>query len=347
MDPHSVPPLYLLVNAHFLLAGPILGLVGTGLLRLHAGIKGGRPWVWISGAKALSTAGVVFPLSVAFSGLLPRLLGANPLGRLPWLCLGFGVLLLLVSSLAEWPFFHRALATRNGKASLALSLRSNAVCLVLLLAVYLPFCQLSLLGAPRKAVGSAADIESTRVFYLRQGGLYRRGLEGPEVGLLSGQVFGGDARLFARRGGGGWDLWLQERDRAPRMLLASVAPDQAKAPQQSALHVKLQKSVRTVEPALPETLGKPAAFGPEDDSAWAVDLGEGPWEGLNVESRDLGASYRLALDTPWLSWHARCGTRLPGERLIFQMGPYLWLLDLETRRLRLLATGQGAQVIGS
>jgi len=345
MDLPSSPPLYALANAHFLLAGPVLGLLGTGALWLHTGAKGWRPFGWLLGAKALSTAGLLFPLSVAFSGLLPHLLGQNPLGRLPWLGLAFGALLLLLSSMLEWPFFYRALAQREWKTALALSFRANAVCLALLMALYLPFCDLSLLGASRGSLATGFDDSGTQVFYLRAGALFQRGLEGPEKCLGSGLTFSGDARLFARRGENGWDLWLQERDRTPYLVQSGIAPSAALAPPQSALHVKLKKSVRTTEPALPECFGKPAEAVPETDSAWAVQLREWPREGLRVESRDLRERYRLALDTPLLSWVARCGTRLPGERLLFQMGPYLWLLELETKRLRLLAKGQGAQAV--
>ncbi len=343
MEPPSCPPAYVLANAHFLLAGPVLGLVGGAMLRA----RGWRPLAWAVSAKALSTAMVLFPLSLVFTGLLPRLLGADPLGRMPWLGLGLGLLLLLASSLVEWPFFHRALVPRSGKASLALSLRANAVCLVLLLAIYLPFSRLTLLEAKPGAAnvpGSDAGIE---VFYLREGGLFRRTLEGPEVRMASGLAFGADARLFARRREDGWELWIQERDLAPRRVRTSLAPGTARAPQQPALHVKLKGSVRTGEPALPETFGRPAEGLPEEDSAWDVHLGQWPREGLEVKSRALGGGYGLALDTPLVSWEARCGTRLPGERLLFQMGPYLWLLELETRRLRLVAKGQGAQVLGS
>jgi hypothetical protein len=336
-------PLYALVNAHVLLGGPILGLVGFGVLRLRDGLGGWRPAAWLIGAKTVSTVLLVVPLSVAFGGLLPRLLGSEPLVRLPWLLGAFGLLLALGSSLLEWPFFHRAAATLGGRASLGRSLRANAVCLALLAAVYLPACRLSLLGLPRETEPRGA--ERIQTFYLRDGALYQRGSVGPELRLGSVQDVGGDARLFARRGEMGWDLWIQERDRAPRLLRSAVAPATAQAPQQPALHVKLKQGVRTTEPALPETFGKPAEAVPESDSAWSIQLGEWPHQGLQVQSRDLRGAYDLALDTPWLSWDARCSTRLPGDRLLVQMGPYLWLLDLETRRLHCFAKGQGAQVI--
>lgn len=342
MEPSSTPPIYALANAHFLLAGPLLGLVGAALLRLR-GARGWRPLLWAVLAKAVSTLTLVFPLSVAFAGVLPTMLGDHHLGRLPWLVLGFLGLLLVLSALLEWPFFHRAGRPRSGAAALALSFRANTVCLLLLGAAYLPFCELSLLKA-KTSEPSPSD-PHLQVFYLRDGTLYHRSLGGPETLVMKGLKADAESRLFARRGEQGWDLWLQDRDGAPRLVRVGIAPPTALAPAQPALHTQLKNSVRTAEPTLPEAWGKPAELVPEAASPWALHMGQWPWEGLRVDSRDLRPSYCLALDTPFLSWEPRCATRLPGECLLFQMGPYLWLLELDSCRLHLLARGQGAQVV--
>jgi len=343
MEPSSTPPIYALANAHFLLAGPLLGLVGAALLRLR-GVWDWRPLLWAVLAKTLSTGALVFPLSVAFAGALPTMLGNQPLARLPWLGLAFLGVLLVLSTLLEWPFFHRAGAPRSGRLALALSLRANVVCLLLLVAAYLPFCELSLLKAG--ASGPGPSDSHLQVYYLREGALFQRSLGGPETLLLTGLKADAEARLFAQRGEPGWDLWLNAREGPPRLLRAGIAPHSAQAPSQSALHTKLKTSVRTSEPTLSQAWAKPAELVPEAASPWAVHLGQWPWEGLRVDSRDLRPGYRLALDTPFLSWEPRCATRLPGERLLFQMGPYLWLLELDSGKLHLLARGQGAQVVG-
>lgn len=343
MEPSSTPPIYVLANAHFLLAGPLLGLVGVALLRLR-GARGWRPAAWAILAKTASTLALVFPLSVAFAGVLPTTLGARPLVHLQLLVFGFLAVLLVLSTLLEWPFFCQARVPRNSKVALTLSLRANAVCILLLVAVYLPFCELSLLKAEASGLGPSDP--SLQVFYLREGALFQRRLGGAETLVMTGVKTDAEARLFAQRGGQGWDLWLKARDGASRFLWAGIAPYPAQAPAQPALHVKLKTSVRTREPALSETWGTPAELIPEAASAWAIHLGQWPWEGLRVDSRDLRPGYRLALDTPFLSWEVRCATRLPGERLLFQMGPYLWLLDLDSGKVHQFARGQGAQVVG-
>lgn len=337
----AAPPLYALVNLHVLVGGLLFGLLGFGLARMQGGARGLRSMAWIVAGKYASTLLVLLPLTVALSAWLPSRLGSEPLERLPWLLLAYGAFLLVGSALLEWPFFNRALPGRSAGMQLGLALRANAVALLLLVALYLPFCELSLLGAPR--LSSERSATGVSVFYLRHGDLFQQDLEGRATRLACGLGLGDDARLFARRGDEGWDLWGQERHQPPRQIRRSVAPESAHAPQQRALHIRLKDRFRTTEPALSETFGAPA--GEPGDSPWAVDLGQWPWEGLRVQSRDLRGDYRLALDSPLLAWAPRCGVRLPGERLLFQMGPYLWLLDLETRRLSCWAKGHGAQVI--
>lgn len=332
----ATPMLYVLVNAHFLLGGVVFGLMGALLVRV-SGAAWGRRLGWIVAAKFLSTTLLLMPLSVGFARMVPPWLGLDPLGRLPWLLAVFAALATLVSALAEWPFFARAV--QGASTSLLLSLRANAITMLLVVAVYLPFCQW---GSPACATPNPVP-EGLQVFFIREGSLFRKSFDSPETCLLSARTFSSDARLFARRGEGGWDLWLQDRDSV--RLLDNVADATAEIASQAPTQVRVPKAVHTREATLAETFGKPAEMFPEADSAWSLRVGRWPWEGLEISSRDLKGAYRVALDTPLLSWDVRCATRLPGEQALFQMGPYLWWLDLETRRASVFAKGQGPLVI--
>lgn len=330
--------LKVLVNAHFLLGGLVFGVLGAALVRTsRVGWKGRVGWLVT--AKYISSTLLLFPLSIVFGRVLPAWLGLDPVGRLPWLAAGFTLLALALSALVEWPFFYRVRGDKWG--SLGCSIRANALTMVLLTAVYLPFCELGIWGLPASPVVASGF----KAFYLREGGLFMRQSEGREQCLNSGLRFSAEARLFARRGREGWDLWLQDAQAAPQCLLTAVAPERMEIPQQASRHTQAKKTVQTGEPTLGQTTGKPAEVVPETESAWSLRVGRWPWEGLQVSSRDVKGSYRVALDTPLLSWNVRCATRLPGEQVLFQMGPYLWVLDLEARHLGIWAKGQGAVVV--
>lgn len=334
-------PLTAMVNAHFLLGGVFFGLLGALLLRVSVGIRGKR-WVGLVGAKYLSTFLVLFPLSVGTVKLLPSWLGSDSLGRLPWVFLVLGLVVWLLSALLEWPFFQWAQAGRGASHSLALSLRANAIALVLLIAYYLPVCELGLL---KHSVPTSQATSPLQILYLRDGNVFRRQGGGTEECLVSGLNFSPEARLFARRGEGGWELWLQDLEPTPRRILENIAPSSARIPQQPALHMQIKKAVLTGEATISHTWGKPAEAIPEMDCAWSLRLGRWPWEGLEVSSREAKEAYRVALDTPLVSWNARCATRVTEERVVFQMGPFLWVLALDTRQAQILARGQGALVV--
>lgn len=327
-------PLNLLVDLHVLLGGACFGLLGAWMAKLR-GHAGGARLIWIPAGKYFSTMLGLVPLGLVFERIVGAWPGTDPSAGLAWAAVLWISTAWMVSSLLEWPFFHLALRGCTTGRSLALSARANGLTLVLLAALYLPFCRLELL-ADRGPVTPARPLQ---VYYLRGEGLHRSGGKGEET-LMTGLALGPESRLFARRGVRGWDLWLL--DRAPTRLLEGFAPALARIPSQPAVARHLKKGVQVGEPTLAECYGKPAEGAAEAESAWALRLGRWPWEGLEVTSRGVGEPYRLALDTPLLSWAPRCATRLPGEQVLFQLGPHLWLLDLGSGRRTPFAKGQGA-----
>lgn len=87
-------------------------------------------------------------------------------------------------------------------------------------------------------------------------------------------------------------------------------------------------------------LGDPA-FNP-----WKVRSGFWALEGLRAENVSTGESYHLALESPFLMWHVRSTILLPDGKLLFQLGRnQICLLDLPTRRIRLLANGRGPAAV--
>jgi hypothetical protein len=46
------------------------------------------------------------------------------------------------------------------------------------------------------------------------------------------------------------------------------------------------------------------------------------------------------LDTPFISWYPERATLIPGDRVVFELGPNIVLLDMPTKRLAVLAEGR-------
>ncbi|MDO8349002.1 MAG: hypothetical protein Q7T30_02110, partial [Planctomycetota bacterium] len=80
------------------------------------------------------------------------------------------------------------------------------------------------------------------------------------------------------------------------------------------------------------------------DSGWVVDMGNWASEGLFATHRPTGRHLWLALDTPFLAWASRDATLLPGDVVVYALGPHIVALELATLRLAVLAQGHSPVV---
>jgi hypothetical protein len=84
---------------------------------------------------------------------------------------------------------------------------------------------------------------------------------------------------------------------------------------------------------------------PMEERPWRIRFGHWAGEGLSAEHVESGETVRIALETPFLNWRSRRATVLPCGQVIYQLGDQVVLLDLDTRRLGVLAYGRGPLVI--
>lgn len=81
-------------------------------------------------------------------------------------------------------------------------------------------------------------------------------------------------------------------------------------------------------------------------SDWNFRTGFWPIEGLRGDNNKTKDRFRFSLETPFLAWNVRNATHLPGDYVIFQLGDdQICLLELATKKIALLANGQGPVVV--
>lgn len=94
--------------------------------------------------------------------------------------------------------------------------------------------------------------------------------------------------------------------------------------------------------------GAPADMRPADQRRWTFRAGFWGSDGCQVEY-DGRLQYWLAFDTPFDSWPVRSATVLPSNQVVFQLGlgrrSQIILLDMPSRKLAVLAMGQGPAVV--
>jgi hypothetical protein len=66
---------------------------------------------------------------------------------------------------------------------------------------------------------------------------------------------------------------------------------------------------------------------------------------LYAENKKAGKDWRISLDTPFLSWGMLAAAILPGDQLVCNIGNQIAAIDLNTRRIGLIALGYSPVVI--
>ncbi|MFH1692393.1 MAG: hypothetical protein ABIC68_07540 [Candidatus Omnitrophota bacterium] len=83
-----------------------------------------------------------------------------------------------------------------------------------------------------------------------------------------------------------------------------------------------------------------------DGRDWKFSVGFWAAEGLHARSDSEGKNIYVALETPFAQWIIRNVSVLPGNQAVFELGKnQIVVLDLETRKIGLLAFGKGPVVV--
>lgn len=80
-------------------------------------------------------------------------------------------------------------------------------------------------------------------------------------------------------------------------------------------------------------------------SSWQVHCGFWGVEGVTARNRETDERLRVAVETPFIAWWPRFATVLPGDIVVYQLGDQVVRLDLNRRRMSLLALGHSPLVL--
>lgn len=257
---------------------------------------------------------------------------------------GFFVLAVLV----EWPFLlwplqkHRARAWQAFKGSLLAQLSSS----LLLAGLYWTTSDFSLLVRTKQSADfSFCKSPAATVYYvaLDDGHLWRRTLDGSPAELVQKLPRRrADAFLYAaptpeKRT---VDLWLSatRKEGTPLLVKAEFA--------QNATLLPRLRPGKEKPGGLPFETDQPARLrdhrGAQD---WIVSLAHEHGEKFRARNATTNEAFELGMETPFFSWHATHAALLADNQAIVEFGPQLLLLDLDTRRVAVVARGTGPCVV--
>jgi hypothetical protein len=243
----------------------------------------------------------------------------------------------------EFPFFWfivRRQPHRYRRAILACGLAQFAS-YAMLAACYLPVSNMTVLIVERASPPSFGTNTAAWIYYInpQDGDVWRIHPDGSgRAHFAPLGITNRNARLSLRRQApdNAWDLWATQWEGS---LSASILVTEAlttKGPRSDWNYV-YEKSMSLWDRE-PIWLTDPA------DCSWDVQAEVGwPDGGLYATHRN-GQRVTVGLATPFLRWRTGSASVLPQDQVVFQLGDQVVLLDLNTRKLGLLALGRGPVV---
>lgn len=250
------------------------------------------------------------------------------------------LLMFAVTVVLEWPFCWLSLGKRPRRAAAALGalLVVNVASYAVLVPVYSYTSGWGVMWQvePERSLLATAPAGMC-VYYLSldTGDLWRVGLDGRncrKVHDLGATAVG--ARLFARPSpsGQGYDLWVNGcPDYNRERIVVPAFADQVGRP--SFMH-GWDHEASTTEPRVKEPYG---SFGFGDWDVWA---GGGAAGGLIAIHKRTGEQVVAAMNVPFLAWRARNATVISANQVVYQLGVQIVLLDLDARKIALIAIGE-------
>ena len=276
--------------------------------------------------------------------LAPKFLGEHPLyNALPLLIMLVAASFVL-TVLIEWPFCLAAVRKLDSrlKKSIFASVLVQAVSYALLVPFYFLASGTSLFtraDIDHSVVTNAED--PVTIFFIspKDGDVYRIRLNGSRLEKIC--EFGGkdhNVRLFLRKAedGAAWDLWVRP-DRSKDSDIMLVFGLTSAAAEQNPYREDNEYTWFSFGPA--------ADMRAEDKRNWNVRTGFWAFEGLLARNEETGERINAALETSFLEWYARNATVLPSDKVVYQLGDQIVLLDLNTRKIGLVTIGRGPVVV--
>jgi hypothetical protein len=86
-------------------------------------------------------------------------------------------------------------------------------------------------------------------------------------------------------------------------------------------------------------------YPPEWETQWHASTADLIHRGLKLHNSDLREARYLFLDSPLLNWECSNATLLPDNRVVYQLGPWIVLLDLDARAMGVITAGRSPVLV--
>jgi hypothetical protein len=285
----------------------------------------------------------IFLIGLVASRFEASIMGEEGFYRAVWALWLMGIGSWVLSVILEWPFcvwILREKPNRARKAILA-SLIAQTASYAVLVPLYLSAGSVDLYTKVKldRSLEFARDVHAT-VYFInpKDGAICRICANGSGLKkILDAGLTKPDTRLFFRLSSdlANLDLWA-----APVTNFASAAlllPGVS-----SASSTNVAREVEMGDAPHFYSVKDLRAYSQRD---WQFQAGFWPVEGLQASNNHTGESLHLALETPFVSFSMSCPTVMPSNVVVFAANNQVLILDVDKRKIGLLAYGRGPAVV--
>lgn len=311
--------------------------------------KSAALWIMILANFVSALIGILLSELLTITGTLNYGININTSDlRLGLFLTGIILSLYLLTALIEWPFCHWVLKTLkyNGpmaRTSLSVSLIVQCASYILLILMYYAASDITVFTRLNSDPSlSFVRNPKAEVYFISEsdGNIYRINIDGTDKQrVFDTKTDDLKKTLFMSNPKGGkiWKLHIRHSKGAISTLIldnfGKVVPQMTD-----------KDFGDDPEERWPQSEFHPIDLRLPDMRKWKVSIDFWAYEGVWAENKTSGKTLVIGLDTPFVEWKSRYATILPGDQVVYQLGEQIVILDLNSRKIGLIAYGRSPVV---
>lgn len=266
-----------------------------------------------------------------------------------WLYLtGIILTLYLLTALLEWPFCLWVLKALKytgpmARTSLSVSLIVQSISYALLIPMYYAASDFTVFTRLNSDPSlSFVRNPTAEVYFISEtdGDVYKIKLDGTNrQKVFDTRIDDPSKTLFMsnQKGGKIWKLWIGHRIGADSTLISDSFSRVIPQPND-------KNNTDDYDERWPESAESPIDLRLPNQRKQEIVIHYWARQGLWVLDDLEGKAYDVGLETPFVEWKSRYATILPGDQVVYQLGEQIVILDLNSRKIGLIAYGRSPVV---
>ncbi|MHB1458903.1 MAG: hypothetical protein ACYC0V_18485 [Armatimonadota bacterium] len=311
--------------------------------------RSAAPWIMILANFVSGLVGILLSALLTFNGALNHGASVNTSDlKLGLYLTGIILFLYLLTALIEWPFCHWVLnALRykdlTARRSLSVSLIVQCTSYILLIIMYYAASDITIFTRLHSDPSlSFVRNPKSEVYFISEsdGDVYKIRLDGTDQQKVFDVEKDNPTQslfLWNVKGDKLWKLGIGNRERKGETTLIESNFAEIIPPSDD-------WNKKDTDGKWPRAESYAMDMRPLNSRNLRINTDYFANSGLQIYDEAMEKNVNFGLETPFVQWESRYATVLPGDQVVYQLGKQIVILDLNSRRIGLIAYGRSPVV---